>query len=90
MNRSKPALAEHVCETSDNIAWDNSRIITTNNRYGQPLCLKAWHINASPCALNRKSFTTEVIYHKNIYILMVDDVTLTVFKVMRSNISSPL
>ena len=48
MNRSKPALAEHVCETSDNIAWDDSRIITTNNRYGQPLCLKAWHINASP------------------------------------------
>ena len=26
---------------------------TTNNRYGQRLCLEAWHINASPCALNR-------------------------------------
>ena len=25
----------------------------TNNRYGQRLCLEAWHINASPCALNR-------------------------------------
>ena len=24
---------------------------------------------------------TEVIYHKNIYILLVDDVTLTVYKV---------
>ena len=23
------------------------------NRYGQRLCLEAWHINASPCALNR-------------------------------------
>ena len=37
--------------------WDvflqNPRIITTNNRYGQRLCLEAWHINASPCALNR-------------------------------------
>ena len=22
-------------------------------RYGQMLCLEAWHINASPCALNR-------------------------------------
>ena len=49
----KSALAEHVCETSHNIAWEDSRIITTNNRYGQRLCLEAWHINASPCALNR-------------------------------------
>ena len=52
-NGSKSALAEHVCETSHNIAWEDSRIITTNNRYGQRLCLEAWHINASPCALNR-------------------------------------
>ena len=48
---SKSALAEHVCETSHNIAWGDSRIITTNNRYGQ--LLEAWHINATPCALNR-------------------------------------
>ena len=33
---------------------------------------------------------TEVIYHKNIYILLVDDVTLTVYKVMSFNIRSPL
>ena len=52
-NSSKLALAEHVCKTSNNIAWDDSRINTTNNRYGQRLCLEAWHINASPCALNR-------------------------------------
>ena len=52
-NSSKSALAEHVWETSHNIAWEDSRIITTNNRYGQRLCLEAWHINASPCALNR-------------------------------------
>ena len=42
-NSSKSALAEHVCETSHNIAWEDSRIITTNNRYGQMLCLEAWH-----------------------------------------------
>ena len=36
-----------------NIAWEDSKVITTNNRYGQRLCLEAWHINASPCALNR-------------------------------------
>ena len=47
-NSSKSALAEHVCETSHNIAWEDSKIITTNNRYGQRLCLEAWHINASP------------------------------------------
>ena len=41
-----------VCETSHNITWDDSRIITTNNLYGQRLCLEAWHINVSPCALN--------------------------------------
>ena len=52
-NSSKSALAEHVWETSHNIAWEDSGIITTNNRYGQRLCLEAWHINASPCALNR-------------------------------------
>ena len=50
---SKSALAEHVCKTSHKIAWEDSKIITTNNRYGQRLCLEAWHINASSCALNR-------------------------------------
>ena len=39
-NSSKSALTEHVCETSHDIAWDDSRIITTNN-YGQRLCLQA-------------------------------------------------
>ena len=46
-NSSKSALTEHVCETSHNIAWEDSRIITTNNRSGQRLNLEAWHINAS-------------------------------------------
>ena len=52
-NSSKSALAEHVCETSHNIAWEDSRLITTNNCYVQRLCLEAWHISVSPCALNR-------------------------------------
>ena len=42
-----------VCKTSHKIAWEDSKIITTNNRYGQRLCLEAWHINVSSCALNR-------------------------------------
>ena len=85
-NSSKSALAEHVCE-SHNIAWDDSRIITTNNRYSQRLRLEAWHINANPCALNIGMM--EVIYRKNIYILLVDEVTLTVYKVMIFNIKYP-
>ena len=31
-NSSKSALGEHVCETSHNIAWEDYRIITINNR----------------------------------------------------------
>ena len=31
----------------------NSNVSTTNNRYGQRLCLEAWHINMSNHALNR-------------------------------------
>ena len=52
-NSSKSAVAEHVCETSHDIAWEDPKIITTNSCYGQRLCLEAWHINASPCALSR-------------------------------------
>ena len=33
---------------------------------------------------------TEVIYHKNIYMFLVDDVTLTVYEVMSFNIRSSL
>ena len=86
-NSSKSALAEHVCETSHNIAWEDSKIITTNNRYGQRLCLEAWHINASPCALNRDDGSH---LPKSIYILLVDDVTLTAYKVVSFNIRPPL
>ena len=84
-NSSKSASAEHVFETSDNIAWEDSRIITTNNRYRQRLCLEPWHINSSPCALNRDdgSYIPQEYHH-------VGDVPLTVYKVMSFNIRSPL
>jgi hypothetical protein len=36
-----------------NVNLFNSKVITTNNRYGQRLCLEAWHINMSNHALNR-------------------------------------
>ncbi len=52
-NKGKSALAEHVCDTKHAIAWENSKIITTNNRYGQRRCLEAWHINMNQHALNR-------------------------------------
>ena len=53
LNKGKSALAEHVCDTKHAIAWENSKIITTNNRYGQRHCLEAWHINMNQHALNR-------------------------------------
>ena len=36
------------------------------------------------------AYQYEPLCHKNIYILLVDDVTLTVYKVMSFNIRSPL
>jgi hypothetical protein len=35
LNKGKSALAEHMCDTKHEIAWENSKVITTNNRYGQ-------------------------------------------------------
>ena len=35
------------------IAWENSKIITTNNPYRQRRCLEAWHINMNVHALKR-------------------------------------
>ena len=34
LDKGKSALAEHVCYTKHEIAWENSKVITTNNRYG--------------------------------------------------------
>jgi hypothetical protein len=53
LDKGNSALAEHVCYTKHKIAWENSKVITTNNHYGQRLCLEAWHINMSNHALNR-------------------------------------
>jgi hypothetical protein len=36
------------------IAWENSKVITTNSRYGQRLCIEAWHINMSNHALTNR------------------------------------
>ena len=33
--------------------WDKFKIITTNRRYHQRLCLEAWHINSAHAPLNR-------------------------------------
>ncbi len=53
LNKGKSALAKHVCDTKQVIAWENSKNIITNNRYGQRRCLEAWHINMNYHALNR-------------------------------------
>ena len=51
--KKNSALLEHTCLTNHTIGWDNSKIITTNRRYHQRLCLEAWHINSAHAPLNR-------------------------------------
>jgi hypothetical protein len=65
LDKGKSALAEHVCDTKHEIVWENSKVITTNNRYGQRLCLETWHINTSNHALNRDdcAYLTEEYMH---------------------------
>jgi hypothetical protein len=53
LDKGKSALAVHVCYTKHKIAWENSKVLTTNNCYGQRLYLEAWYINMSNHALNR-------------------------------------
>ena len=43
----------HVVIVRSICGSNKSRIITTNNCYGQQFCFQAWHINVSSCALNR-------------------------------------
>ena len=47
------ALSEHTCLTNPTIQGDKSKIIITNRRYHQRLCLEAWHINSVHAPLNR-------------------------------------
>jgi hypothetical protein len=81
LDKGKSALAEHVCYTKHEIAWENSKVITTNNRYGQRLCLEAWHINMSNHALNRDdgAYFPEEYMHS-----LAGDVIPWVFKKPRS------
>ena len=50
--KENSALWEHTCLTNHTIGWDNSKIITTNQRYHQRLCLEAWHIDYAHAPLN--------------------------------------
>ena len=45
------ALLERTCNHA--IGRDKSKIITTNRRYHQRLCLEAWHVNSAHAPLNR-------------------------------------
>ncbi len=57
-----------MCDTKHAIAWENSKIITTNNRYGQRRCLEAWHINMNQHALNRDDcIAGDLIYIQILY-----------------------
>ena len=59
--KGNSALSEHTCQTNHTIAWDNSKIITTNRRYHQRCCLKAWHINSAHAPLNRDDASCQML-----------------------------
>ena len=50
--KENSSLLEHTCLTNHTIGWDKSKIITTNQRYHQCLCLEAWHINSAHAPSN--------------------------------------
>ena len=52
LQKKNSALLEHTCLTNHTIGWDKSKIITTNRRYHQCLCLEAWHINSAHAPSN--------------------------------------
>lgn len=47
-NEKTPALSEHVTQTNQTIALENSRVITTNSTYHQRSCVEQWYINSIP------------------------------------------
>ena len=51
--KENSALSEHICLTNHTIGWNNSKIINTNRRYHQRLCLEAWPIKSAHAPLNR-------------------------------------
>ena len=61
-----------VIPRNHTIAWDNSKIITTNRRYHQRRCLEARHINSAPLLW----IVTTVDYCQMLTcISLIDDVT---------------
>ena len=44
--KENSALSEHICLTNHTIGWNNSKIINTNRRCHQRLCLEAWPIKS--------------------------------------------
>ena len=51
--KKKIQLCRSTCLTNHAIEWDKSKIIITNRRYHQHLCLEAWHISSAHASLNR-------------------------------------
>ena len=51
--KENSALSEHACLNNHTTGRDKSKIITTNRRCHQCLCLEAWHINSTHASLNR-------------------------------------
>ena len=53
LKKENLALLENACQTNHTIAWENSRIITTNPKHLQRRYLELWYTNSVPAPLNR-------------------------------------
>ena len=59
--KDNSSFSEHTCQTNHTIAWDNTKIITTNRRYHQRRCLEAWHINSAQAPLNHRNVESSIV-----------------------------
>ena len=76
-----------VCNYNSSIAWDNSKIITTNRCYHQRRCLEAWHINSTHAPLNCDNGG---LLPDEYCISLIDDVTTQSRAVLRSPLRKTL
>ena len=74
--KQNSALLEHACVTNHEIAYENSKIITTNPRYHQRRCLVACHINSTHTLQTLHWTAMMVYYEKLIWILLIDEVII--------------
>ena len=60
---STSALAEHACLTGHKIAWDRSRVLTTQSQWDKRCYLESWTIRSTKRTMNRDFGSLSPIYN---------------------------